>query len=105
MNIDNTKIAIDVFNKLAKAYQDKFMDVSMYHNSLDVFCSFIKTENAEVLELACGPGNITKYLLEKRNDFKLLGTDLAPNMIELAKINNPTAKFELMDCRALNSIT
>lgn len=80
------------------------MDVSMYHTSLDAFCNFIKKENAEVLELACGLGNITKYLLEKRNDFKILGTDLAPNMIELAKINNPTANFELMDCRALNSI-
>lgn len=105
MSVDKTKIAVDIFNKLSKFYQDKFMDVSMYHTSLDAFCNFIKKENAEVLELACGPGNITKYLLEKRSDFKILGTDLAPNMIELAKINNPTANFELMDCRGLNSIT
>ena len=105
MTIDKTKITVDIFNKLANAYQDKFMDVSMYLASLDVFCNLIKKENAELLELACGPGNITKYLLEKRNDFKILGTDLAPNMIELAKKNNPTANFELMNCKALNSIT
>lgn len=105
MTVDKTKIAVDIFNKLSKFYQDKFMDVSMYHTSLDVFCNFIKKENAEVLELACGPGNVTKYLLEKRSDFKILGTDLAPNMIELAKINNPTANFEVMDCRSLNCIT
>ncbi len=102
--MNQTKIAVNIFNKLASGYQDKFMDVSMYHNSLDLFCDAIKNENAELLELACGPGNITKYLLDKRPDFKILGTDLAPNMIELAKINNPTAMFELMDCRAIISL-
>lgn len=103
-NLNNTKIAVDIFNKLATGYQDKFMDVSLYHNSLDVFCNSIEKEKPEILELACGPGNITKYLLEKRADFKILGSDLAPNMIELAKINNPTADFELMDCRAISSL-
>lgn len=103
--MDQTKIAVDIFNKLATSYQDKFMDVSLYHDSLDVFCNSIKKEKPEILELACGPGNITKYLLDKRPDFKILGSDLAPNMIELAKINNPTANFELMDCRAITSLT
>lgn len=103
--MDQTKIAVDIFNKLATGYQDKFMDVSLYHDSLDVFCNYIKKEKPEILELACGPGNITKYLLVKRPEFKIHGTDLAPNMIELAKINNPSANFELMDCRAITSLT
>ncbi len=102
--MDQTKIAVDIFNKLASGYQDKFMDVSLYHDSLDVFCNSITKENPEILELACGPGNITKYLLEKRPDFKILGTDLAPNMIELAKINNPTAEFQLLDCRKIDTL-
>ena len=102
--MDQTKIAVDIFNKLANGYQDKFMDVSLYHDSLDLFCNSIKKENAGQLELACGPGNITKYLLEKRPNLKILGTDFAPNMIALAKINNPTAKFKLMDCRAIAKI-
>jgi len=89
---------------MAQVYQDKFMDVNLYADTLDLFCNSIKTQDAEVLELACGPGNITKYLLNKRPDLKLLGTDLAPNMIELAKINNPSAQFELMDCRAISKI-
>ena len=102
--MDHTKIAVDIFNKLADGYQDKFMDVSLYHESLDLFCNAIEKENAEILELACGPGNITKYFLEKRSDFKIIGTDLAPNMIALAKINNPTGHFQLMDCRAISSL-
>jgi len=102
--MDKTKIAVDVFNKLADLYQAKFMDVSMYHDSFDVFCSNIGKHEAEVLELACGPGNITQYVLSKRPDFKLLGTDLAPNMIELAKINNPSAQFELLDSREISKL-
>jgi trans-aconitate methyltransferase len=102
--MDHTKIAVDIFNRLADGYQDKFMDVSLYHDSLNVYCKAITKEKAEILELACGPGNITKYLLEKRPDFKITGTDLAPNMIALAKINNPTADFQLMDCRAISSL-
>lgn len=100
--MDKTKIAVDVFNKHATSYQTKFMDVSLYHDSFDIFCNAIINLNADVLELACGPGNITKYLLQKRPDFKILGTDLAPNMIELAKVNNPIAEFQLMDCRLMD---
>lgn len=102
--MDKNKQAIDVFNKLAKVYQDKFMDVSLYHDSFDVFCSHIKKEKPSVLELACGPGNITQYLLKKRPDLTILGTDLAPNMIELAKINNPQASFQLLDSRAITTL-
>ncbi len=101
---DKNKQAVEVFNKLAQSYQDKFMDVSLYHDSFDVFCSHIKNEKASVLELACGPGNITQYLLKKRPDLNILGTDLAPNMIELAKINNPQASFQLLDSRATTSL-
>jgi 2-polyprenyl-3-methyl-5-hydroxy-6-metoxy-1,4-benzoquinol methylase len=103
--MDKTKIAVGVFNKLAKEYQEKFMDVERYSDTFDFFCHLIETKNAQILELACGPGNITKYVLQKRPDFKILGTDLAPNMIALAKINNPKAAFQIMDCRDINTIT
>ena len=92
-------MAVDLFDKYADRYQEKYMDVSLYHDTFDLFCDAIKKENAEILELGCGPGNITRYLLEKRPGIKLLGTDLSKRMITLAKINNPAAEFELMDCR------
>lgn len=100
---DHTKIAVGVFDKVAELYQDKFMDVSMYHHSLDLFCENT-VENATVLEVACGPGNLTKYLLSKRPDLKTLATDLAPKMIELGKANNPTAEFQLLDARKIKQL-
>jgi ubiquinone/menaquinone biosynthesis C-methylase UbiE len=80
------------------------MDTSLYHASCDRFCAAIEARNAEVLELACGPGNITHYLLNKRPDLRILGTDLAPNMLELARRNNPGATFQLLDARNLSSL-
>ncbi|MFM9949256.1 MAG: class I SAM-dependent methyltransferase [Saprospiraceae bacterium] len=102
--MNEIQAAVAVFDKLADVYQDKYMDVSLYHHSFDLFCDQITQKNAEILELACGPGNITQYLLKKRPDFKILGTDLAPNMIELAKINNPTAEFQVMDCMDIGQL-
>ncbi|CAN5850482.1 class I SAM-dependent methyltransferase [soil metagenome] len=103
--MDKTDIAVAVFNKLAKEYQDKFMDVNLYGDTFDFFCNELSNENARVLDIACGPGNITKYLLNKRADLQIMGIDLAPNMIELAGINNPTATFQVMDCRNIGTMT
>lgn len=98
------KIAVELFDKLANHYQNRFMNVDHYGDTLDIFCNDIKVKDAEILELACGPGNVTKYLLAKRKDFKLFGTDLAPNMVELARVNNPNAQFEIMDCRHVHTL-
>ena len=103
INRDHSLQAAAVFNKNAFTYQGKFMDVSLYKEALDIFCAHIPKQNAAILELACGPGNITRYLLNKRPDFKILGTDLAPDMLDLAAVNNPEAEFRLMDCRDLSS--
>ena len=101
---EKTVMAVNVFNKCAAAYQDKFMDVSLYKDSLDLFCDSIEKEHADILEIACGPGNITRYLLNKRPGFKILAIDLAPNMLELARSNNPEAEFRLMDCRDIGTL-
>ncbi|MGC4232096.1 MAG: class I SAM-dependent methyltransferase [Niabella sp.] len=66
-------------------------------------CSSVTKPKAKLLEIGCGQGNITKYLLSKRPDFEIFGIDIAPNMIELARKNNPTARFAVMDCRQIYS--
>ncbi|HMT28706.1 MAG TPA: class I SAM-dependent methyltransferase [Bacteroidia bacterium] len=103
--MDHSQFAASIFNKYAREYQEKFMDVSLYHESFTLFCNNLKKQNAEILELACGPGNITWYLLNSRPDLVITGTDLSPNMIELAKENNPQADFHVMDCRDISKIT
>ncbi len=102
--MDKSKAAVSFFNKQAKEYQSRFMDVSLYHSALDLFCTALPAPGAKVLDVACGPGNVTKYLLTKRPDFKIAGIDLAPQMIELAQQANPSATFEVMDARNLLAI-
>jgi len=92
------------WNKIAKSYEDKFMNLDLYNETYSIFCESINKANASLLEIGCGPGNITKQLLTKRPDFRIFGIDIAPNMIALAKENNPTAKFDVMDCRKINEI-
>lgn len=81
------------------------MDLDLYNDTYDVFCKLIEKPNSKVFEIGCGPGNITKYLLSKRPDFKIDAIDVAPNMIQLAKYNNPSANFNSMDCREIGNIT
>ena len=67
--MDKSKQAAELFDHFAKAYQDKYMDLSLYHDSLDLFCRSITKKEADVLDIACGPGNITHYLLKKAPRF------------------------------------
>jgi predicted TPR repeat methyltransferase len=102
--MDKFKETLDTWNKLAPIYQDKFMDVNLYDETYDYICKSVTKPNAKLLEIGCGPGNITKYLLSKRSDFEIFGIDIAPNMIELAQKNNPKAKFAVMDSRQIKEL-
>jgi len=94
-----------VFDKYAVQYQQKYMDLHPFHDSFDFFSKNINKSTADILELGCGPGNITQYLLNKNPTYNILGIDLAKNMIALAKKNNPAAEFQVMDCRDINSLS
>jgi 2-polyprenyl-3-methyl-5-hydroxy-6-metoxy-1,4-benzoquinol methylase len=103
--MDRYKKTFETWNKVAFLYQEKFMELALYNDTYDAFCSSIETINPAILELGCGPGNITRYLLSNRPDFKILAIDVAPNMIELAKLNNPAADFKVMDCRTIDKLS
>lgn len=92
------------YHKIAAAYQDKFMDMTLYNDSYDLFCSLMPRPGSRIFELACGPGNITRYLAQKRPDFRIEATDIAPGMLELARNNVPTARFRQLDAREIGSL-
>lgn len=102
--MNKTEMAVSIFDRWASLYQEKYMNVDLYGDSLDLFCKHVK-KDGDVLELACGPGNVTKYILNKRSDLKILCTDLSENMLELARENNPSAVFTKMDCRDISKLS
>ncbi|MBL7836731.1 MAG: class I SAM-dependent methyltransferase, partial [Bacteroidetes bacterium] len=102
--MDHYKENSETWNKLAQLYQDKFMDLSIYNDSYDYFCNSIGISSARILDIGCGPGNISRYLLEQQPEYQLLGIDNAPNMVDLARKNIPNASFQILDCRQISSI-
>jgi cyclopropane fatty-acyl-phospholipid synthase-like methyltransferase len=98
--MDKYEITFKTWNKVADMYQEKFMDLDLYDDTYDLFLEHLVTD-ARILEVACGPGNITKYLLSKRPDLNILATDISPNMLELAQKNCPSAEFQILDCRQI----
>ena len=99
--LDENKNAVDVFNEMAEVYQQRYMNVDCYQESLEYFLNNLNSADS-ILDLACGPGNILHYLFKKNNNLNLSGIDLSEEMIRLAKLNVPNAKFEVSDCRDLN---
>jgi SAM-dependent methyltransferase len=98
------KETFETWDKIASLYQSRFMGLDLYNHTYDFFCNALSGQKPDILEIGCGPGNITKYILTKRADLNVLGTDIAPAMIELAKENNPGARFEVMDCRKISEL-
>jgi cyclopropane fatty-acyl-phospholipid synthase-like methyltransferase len=99
--MDQSAISAGVFHKLADRYREKYMDLTMYDDSYCEFCELLPRGRARVLDAACGPGNASCYLMSQRPDLDLLGIDLAPRMVELAREAVPSAWFEVGDCRHL----
>lgn len=96
--------AVQLFDDLAAQYQARYQDVSAYHESLTAFVDALP-ENGRVLDLACGPGNVTRFLLDQRPDLAIWGTDLAPQMLEIAGTVCPEASFAELDLKAVASLS
>lgn len=96
--------SVATFDKLAKQYQDKYMDFDFYLDTYDRFCQLLTQHDARVLEIGCGPGNVSRYLLKQQPALQLLGIDLAPNMIELAQQNNPQALYSVQNCLQIDDL-
>lgn len=102
--MNSYKETFQTWNKVAQLYEDQFMSLDLYNETYDTFCDLITQKNPGVLELGCGPGNITKYIHTKRPDFKIDAIDVAPKMIELAKKNCPDVICNVMDVRLINQL-
>jgi 2-polyprenyl-3-methyl-5-hydroxy-6-metoxy-1,4-benzoquinol methylase len=102
--MDHQNETLRTWNKIATMYEEKFMHLDLYNDSYNYLLECLNKANASVMDVGCGPGNITQYLLTKRSDLKVLGIDASENMIELARKNNPSADFITMDCREIDRL-
>lgn len=92
------------WNNIAQTYEEKFMGFELYNDTYKRFCDLVSRPNASVLEIGCGPGNITRHILDLNPNLTILATDISKNMVDLAKKNNPEIEVQVLDCRNLNTI-
>lgn len=80
------------WNKIAAKYDSIFTGLDIYNESYEFVLSRLSDE-AKILDLGCGPANISKYFSEVRPDLKISGIDYSTAMLEIARRNVPNGKF------------
>ncbi len=103
-NDDFCIMSVATFNRLADRYAEKYFHLDMYDQYLERFVKRIEPQGASVLDVACGPGNISAYLAKVRPDLKLVGIDLAEGMVKQARLRVPSAEFLVKDCRHIGEL-
>jgi ubiquinone/menaquinone biosynthesis C-methylase UbiE len=102
--MENFDLSVQRFDEFAEEYASRFDNVSGYVEQLTFFTDQIKAKKPSILELACGPGNVTKFLKNRFPESRILAVDLAPKMIELARKALPDVDFRVMDVRDISVI-
>ncbi len=85
-----------VYRKYAKEFDEKIASLEIYNASYDYLLEKIQ-DGAAVLDLACGPGNVSFYLKQYKPDLRITGVDISEEMIELAKARIKDGAFILKD--------
>ena len=80
------------------------MSYAPYVETYDSFSRLLTDSHASVLDVACGPGNFSRYLLDRYPDLQITGVDLAPAMIKLAGQNVPEGVFNVLDSRDIGTL-
>jgi len=81
---------METFDKISNEYKNKAL--VQQKASLKLFELLKVGEFDDIIDVACGPGNITKWLADKTKG-KVVGTDISQGMIEQARAAYPEIEF------------
>ena len=93
------KLTVAAYKKTAQKYHDSFYNEMSYKAYdrliLDRFSESINNSGL-ICDAGCGPsGQIGKYLYQK--GFRIIGIDISPFCIEIAKEYQPEMEFDVVD--------
>lgn len=98
MKMNNNKIAVDTYEKIAGQYAQQYFNDSVDFPYIDSFLNLLP-RSAVILDVGCGPGQFSKYMLDK--GFEVVGIDFSNEMIAIAKEKVHKGAFSYMDMRKL----
>ena len=67
--------------------------------ALGAFAELAAEQHGRVLDAGCGPGRITRYVADR--DLDVVGVDIAPGMIEQARLAHPDLEFQVAGLTSL----
>jgi ubiquinone/menaquinone biosynthesis C-methylase UbiE len=95
---------IDTYSKHAKAFDAKIGKLNNYNQSYLDFIA-LATGKRTILDLACGPANISDFIKKHVPEISICGVDLSPEMLQIAEQKLPTHKFynsDILDLKIPN---
>lgn len=100
--LDNTRNSYDhIAREYAEHIYDELSRKPFDCALLDRFAELVKPLGVAV-DMGCGPGQIARYLRDR--DVKVIGVDLSPQMIAIARALNPDIEFQIGNMLALENI-
>lgn len=94
---DKNMIAVDTYNKIAQEYDKEFGNDYSDTPYVDKFLNYL--EGKKVLDIGCGVGNLTKYIMDK--GFNVEGIDVSKEMLNIAKQKYSDIKFYEMNMKEI----
>ena len=104
MTQDKYQISVGTFDRLADKYAERFMHFRHYEETFEKILRYFHAEHGKVLDIGCGPGNISAWLTSKRPELQITGTDLSPAMVNLARQHVPFGNFQVLDARDTHKV-
>jgi ubiquinone/menaquinone biosynthesis C-methylase UbiE len=71
-------------------------------NLMDKLLAFIPQKRGTILDVACGKGATTKYLLKHYSPSAVTGIDVSEKLLETCRMNVPACEFLLMDATRMD---
>ena len=75
---------LDAYNESAESFDKKIASLTNYDDAYTEFASYLKPGD-DVLDTACGPGNISRFLDKKVPGLKFTMMDFSQEMLKISK--------------------
>ena len=82
---------IEVFDRSAREYNNTIAKLQNYNDTYSYLAELLR-DNQSVLDLACGPANISSFLIKNKR-LDVTGIDLSVEMLRLAANAIPSGRF------------
>jgi ubiquinone/menaquinone biosynthesis C-methylase UbiE len=85
-----------VYNKYAREFDQKIASLTLYDASYDFLLNLIP-DDGSILDLGCGPGNVSAYLKIKKPHLSITGIDISEEMVAIAREKLSDGQFMVKD--------